>query len=292
MKKHFLTLTLAASTCIAIAEPLKTANLSTVVKDVKLSKSSSAAVPANTGQTVSDSTTVLTGRDSRAELSFTDQTVTRIGANSVFRFGKSERDLEIEKGSFLLQVPKNVGGAKIRTATVTAAITGTTVMMESGPGWIKFIVIEGEAALTNIKGNRVVVHSGEMIVMDPNAEKFPVVVLINLKKLLETSNLMDEKTFGPLNPNAIRLISEAIAKQMEDRRKGGLLTTNFIIFGPNRPLGIPAGEGNGGNKSIIFSVKGSYGDNFIGGSAGSGGVTTGGPPCVPTLGGPPCPPLL
>lgn len=33
--------------------------------------------------------------------------------------------MEIKQGSFLLQVPKNAGGATIRTSTVTAAITGT-----------------------------------------------------------------------------------------------------------------------------------------------------------------------
>lgn len=256
MKKYFLTLALAASTGIATAEPLKTASLSTVVKDVKVSKSSAAAVPASTGQTVSGSTTVLTGRDSRAELIFTDKTVTRIGANSVFRFGKSSRDLEIEKGSFLLHVPKNAGGAKIRTATVTAAITGTTIMVESGPGWVKFIVIEGEMVLTNAKGETVVVKAGEMIVMDPNAEKFPAKVTVNLKKLLDTSNLMKVETFGPLDPDAIKQISEAVSQQMEERRKGGLLPSNVIVRGPYAPLGNPAGDGKNGNKSIIAIVGG------------------------------------
>ena len=33
----------------------------------------------------------------------------------------------------LLQVPKGLGGAKIHTAAVTAAITGTTIMMDIAP---------------------------------------------------------------------------------------------------------------------------------------------------------------
>jgi len=260
MKKYFLTLSLAATAGMATAAPLKTANLSTVVNDVKVSKSSAAAVPASTGQTVDNSTTVLTGRKSRAELSFPDQTVTRIGANSVFRFGKTSRDLAIDKGSFLLQVPKNAGGAKIRTATVTAAITGTTTMIESSPGkWFKFIVIEGEAKLINQKGDEVVVFPGEMIVMEPNAKNFPRKIKINLKKLVATSKLMDEGTFGPLNQPAIALINEAISKQMDERRGGELLPSSVIIRGPDAPRLNPDGGGEGGNKSILESITGSKG---------------------------------
>jgi len=44
----------------------------------------------------------------------------------------------------LLRVPKNAGGAKINTAAVTAAITGTTVMLEFHKNsYVKFIVLEG-----------------------------------------------------------------------------------------------------------------------------------------------------
>ena len=44
----------------------------------------------------------------------------------------------------LLRVPKNAGGAQIKTAAVTAAITGTTIMLEYHPdAYIKFIVLEG-----------------------------------------------------------------------------------------------------------------------------------------------------
>ena len=49
----------------------------------------------------------------------------------------------------LLQVPKGIGGAKIRTAAVTASITGTTIMMEYHPKKsIKVLVLEGSLRLS------------------------------------------------------------------------------------------------------------------------------------------------
>jgi hypothetical protein len=54
----------------------------------------------------------------------------------------------------LLRVPKGAGGAKINSSAVTAAITGTTVMLETHAStkknknsYYKFIVLEGTARL-------------------------------------------------------------------------------------------------------------------------------------------------
>lgn len=254
MKNQILTLALVASAGAAIAAPLKSANLTTVVNDVKVSEKSSTPKAASEGQKLSGSSTVLTGRNSRAELSFADKTVTRIGANSVFRFGANSRDLAIDKGSFLLQVPKNAGGAKIRTATVTAAITGTTTMIEASSGqWFKFIVIEGEAKLINENGDEIAVFPGEMIVMDPNAANFPRKIKINLKKLIATSALMDDGTFGVLNGPAVDLINEAVNNQMEERREGEILPSGVIVRGPDAPRGTPDGGGSG-SKTIVGEI--------------------------------------
>lgn len=216
----------------AAAAPLKSASVTKVVNDVKVSERASSPRSANVGQRLGGSSTLLTGRESRAELTFQDQTITRIGANSVFRFGSGSRDMEIERGSFLLQVPKNAGGARIRTATVTAAITGTTTMMEFSPGqWIKFIVLEGSAHLTNRNGRTIAIPPGQMLVMHPDAENFPKPVTINIKKLVQTSRLMDRKTFGDLNAPAVALIDQSVEQQMVERRGGNLLPSGVIVSG-------------------------------------------------------------
>jgi cyclopropane fatty-acyl-phospholipid synthase-like methyltransferase len=63
-------------------------------------------------------------------LLFRDQTLTRLGADTFFSFTQGTRDLTLERGTLLLQVPKGRGGARIRTAAVTASITGTTILLE------------------------------------------------------------------------------------------------------------------------------------------------------------------
>jgi uncharacterized cupin superfamily protein len=226
------------------AAPLKAAVLTTAVKDVKVSEKSAAARPASVGQKLGTSSTLLTGRGSRAALMFQDKTVTRIGANSVFRFNSGTRDLAVEKGSFLLQVPKNAGGATIRTATVTAAITGTTVIVEFNPGkWNKFVCLEGNATITHQNGDKIVISAGQMLVMNPDAKSFPELIIINIKKMIETSNLMDDGIFGDLDQTAMNAIAETIAGQLQRRQMGNLIPQGLLGDGPYPHEDRPNGPG-------------------------------------------------
>lgn len=236
----------AANVCAA---PLKSANLTVKVKDVRISESSREAREANVGDKLTGSSTVLTGRQSRAELTFPDQTITRIGSNAAFRFNSGSRDMEITQGSFLLQVPKNAGGATIRTSTVTAAITGTTTMMEYSPGrWLKFICLEGTAKLRNKNGDSVDVPPGKMMVMHPDANKFPRLVIVNVDKMMKTSALTDGETFGPLDDGAVDAIDETIASQMGDKRDGSLLP-GYLIDRIGQNEGENAGDA--GTRDIV-----------------------------------------
>ena len=55
--------------------------------------------------TVQEKTAVRTGADSRSELTFTDQTLARLGANTIFTFNEGTRNLNLEGGVMLLRVP-------------------------------------------------------------------------------------------------------------------------------------------------------------------------------------------
>lgn len=105
---------------------LQEARVSQVIKDVKLLPNKAAPRPATLSDTVRDGTAVRTGVESRAELTFSDATLARLGANTIFSFNEGTRNLDLGGGAMLLRVPKNSGGAKINTA----AITGTTIMLE------------------------------------------------------------------------------------------------------------------------------------------------------------------
>src|SRR5213075_3319456 len=113
------------------AAQLKEARVTQVVKDVKLLPTGAAARPAAISDEVRDGTAVRTGVESRSELKFPDQTLARLGANTIFSFSEGTRDLNLQDGAMLLRVPKGAGGAKISSSAVTAAITGTTVMLET-----------------------------------------------------------------------------------------------------------------------------------------------------------------
>src|SRR5438045_3396093 len=156
-------LILVAPFAPARAAALREARISEVIQDVKLLPAQAAPRPAALRDEVRDGTAVRTGVDSRAELTFTDQTLARLGANTIFSFQEGTRNLELSGGAMLLRVPKDAGGAQINTAAVTAAITGTTVMLEYHPNaYIKFIVLEGTGRMfrKDHAGESVLIHAG------------------------------------------------------------------------------------------------------------------------------------
>ncbi len=223
----------------AHGDPLKSAKITQAVNEVQLFPDGSSARAATVGDTISGSTSVQTGRRSRSELTFTDNTVTRLGQNSVFSFRSGGRDMELTQGSILLQVPKSNGGATIRTATVTAAITGTTVMFEYSAGkWIKLITLEGTQKLfINGRKNPVLVPAGQMIIMHPDGQVVPNPVTIDIARLMATSALGGNGQFGPLSPKAEALIQETVDQQKQEKENGNLIPTFSVITGPGGRTG-------------------------------------------------------
>ena len=110
------------------AGTLQSAQVTRVYNDVDLVLPDKPAVAAKVTDVVSGKTSVETGTQSRAELQFNDQTIARLGANSLFSFDRGTRELNLNEGAILLQVPKNAGGATINTAAVTAPDAMATVI--------------------------------------------------------------------------------------------------------------------------------------------------------------------
>ncbi|MFK7910829.1 MAG: FecR domain-containing protein [Akkermansiaceae bacterium] len=247
MKTILLTTAAAVILPISVqAESLQSAKVTTRINDVRLYQPKKSARQAKLGDTIRGHSSVQTGRRSRAQLTFQDNTVTRLGANSTFSFRQGSRDINLNSGSILLQVPKNAGGATIRTATVTAAITGTTTLTEYNTGkWIKFITLEGTVSLylnkkKNIFGKpkRVKVPAGKMVIMRPDGEFITKPVDVDLKRLLQTSLLAGNKIFAPLSPEARREIARAVASQDQLKRKGILVSSNKVNRHPGSHIAI------------------------------------------------------
>jgi hypothetical protein len=106
------------------AADLGEAQVTQVVQDVKVVPTGSAARPATVNETVRQGNAVQTGTQSRSELTFRDQTMTRLGEKTIFNVGGEGRTIDMGSGQFLLYVPKKAGGAKVKMGPVTAAITG------------------------------------------------------------------------------------------------------------------------------------------------------------------------
>jgi hypothetical protein len=216
------------------AAELKEARVTEVVKDVKLLPTGAAPRPAEVSDDVRDGTAVRTGAESRSELKFPDQTLARLGANTVFSFNEGTRSLNLQDGAMLLRVPKGAGGAKISSSAVTAAITGTTVMVEthskkSKDSYYKFIVLEGTARLflPGQLGESVLVKAGQMIIMPSGGKKIPQAVDVDIQKIVQSSLLITG--FGPLGSE--QLIASEETRQSEQKSSGQLHETNLVIAG-------------------------------------------------------------
>jgi len=218
------------------ATQLKEARVTEVVKDVKLLPTGSTPRPAAVSDEVRDGTAVRTGVESRSELKFPDQTLARLGANTIFSFNEGTRSLNLQDGAMLLRVPKGAGGAKISSSAITAAITGTTVMVETHPltkkgkdSYYKFIVLEGTARLSvpGQLGESVLVKAGQMIIMPTGAKKIPEAVDVDIQKIMQSSLLITG--FGPLGSE--QLIALEQTRQAEQKASGQLHETNLMIAG-------------------------------------------------------------
>src|SRR5438270_126133 len=214
----------------ANAAELKEARVTQIVRDVKLLPNAAPARPAVVNDPVRDGTAVRTGVESRTELMFSDATLARLGANTIFSFTEGTRNLELTNGAMLLRVPKNAGGAKINTAAVTAAITGTTLMLEFHKNpYVKFIVLEGTGRifLPNRIGESVLVHAGQMLITKPDAKNLSNPVDVDIRQLRKTSRLI--KGFGKMGSE--NLIAKTATEQDKERAEGELYETNLAIYG-------------------------------------------------------------
>ena len=217
------------------AGPLTSAEVTKIINRVSLIEPAKGARPAVVRDVIKDDRGLQTGARSRSELLFQDNTLTRVGAETFFSFKTGTRDLTLEKGSMLLQVPKGLGGAKIHTAAVTAAITGTTIMMEYSPRkYLKVLVLEGRLRLSRNGsfGDSVTLHPGKMVIMRPDAKKIPEPIDVDLAQIVRTSILVNFPGSNILP--SMPLIQAAINDQAKELTKGTLVPTNLVMgYGTN-----------------------------------------------------------
>jgi FecR protein len=241
-----------------------------------------AARPAATGSVVQNQNVVRTGNESRAELEFTDLTLARMGANSIFSFDSQARALEFTQGALLFSKPANSGRVEVRSGAITAAITGSTGFISNQPAAILKTAkgkiasketttvlgmlegaIKGNAIWHTPSGARQIFHfslgPGDMLVAQANRR--PVVVQFNLPQFVKSTPLINAFSRPILNQPQL---FQAIANYEMDERRGFIRPTHVTLVTQPSQLGWVSGSI--ANSSFDASV------NQLGGSSsGSGG---------------------
>jgi len=155
----------------SLGAPLDHATITEVVNDVKiLDPQSLQGSPARTSAIFKTPEIMQTGAASRSEMVAEDQTITRVGADTLFSFEPRERTINLRQGSILFQSPSGKGGGVIRTESATASVLGTTIIVvATRDGGFKILVLEGTAQVTMPNGSRRIVHGGQLVVIKPGA---------------------------------------------------------------------------------------------------------------------------
>ncbi|MEJ0000079.1 MAG: FecR family protein [Verrucomicrobiota bacterium] len=162
----------AASLIAARGAELQQAAVTELYKTVSYQASAQAPQrPAAKGTVIHPTNIVRTGVDSRAELQFNDNTITRMGANSVFSFDQQSQTMDLSQGSVLFCKPKTSQTFEIATPAATCSISGTTGFVEyikpnrrsvTGHGTMIFGLVEGRTTVT-INGKQYPLRAGEML---------------------------------------------------------------------------------------------------------------------------------
>jgi hypothetical protein len=186
------------------------------------------ARPASVNDIVQEETVVRTGNESRAELGFSDETVVRLAANTAFDFNRGTRGLNLKEGAVLVQAPREANGTTIHAGSVTAAVAGTTVMIEYHPGFYKFLVLEGTARSyrPGHLGDSVLVRAGQMVFGNPEAALSDPVD-VDIDRFMKTSRFVTD--FHPLRSQK-SIVAES-QKQQREKSSKTLVDTNLVIFG-------------------------------------------------------------
>ncbi len=118
-----------------------------------------------------------TGVDSRAELVAADNTITRVGANTIFSFDQANRTVDLKQGSLLFHSPKGKGGGTIRTGSATASVLGTTIIVTATPsGGFKLLALEGTAEIKFLSGLSQKLQPGQMTFILPGGQRSPIII--------------------------------------------------------------------------------------------------------------------
>jgi hypothetical protein len=209
------------------AADLKQSTFTQVVNDVRIvSAADSSEKPAMVKAVFNMPDLVRTGTASRAELVAEDNTITRVGANTVFSFDPANRTIDLQQGSLLFHSPKGKGGGTIHTGSATASVLGTTIIVTTTRnGGFKVIDLEGHVAIKFLNGLEQHLAPGQMTFVLHDGHPAPVIT-IRLDDLTSDSKLV--QGFAEPLPS-LPLILEQVADQVKLIESGQAQDTGLLV---------------------------------------------------------------
>ncbi len=227
--RHILLGLVAAVPALCSGANIDRSTLTEVVNNVKIIEpASKKTTPAQVKEEFAAPNVLRTGPDSRAEMIAPDQTVTRVGQNTIFSFSRDSREIELQKGSILFQSPTGKGGGTIRTSAASAAVLGTTlIVVATKNGGFKVLLIEGSGRVRGPDGAVRTLNSGQMVYALPGG-KLSGVFEFRLSQQVGASNLVSgfKKKLASTDK-----IQKAINKQEKDIKSGAAVDTGLIATG-------------------------------------------------------------
>lgn len=162
-----------------------------------------------------------TGEQSMCELSLDDKSVTRIGANAIFSFTEKERLVKCDKGTFLVSKDPETETITVTTGSVTAAISGSTVVLDVKDDATHIAVAETTTGVvvTDKNGKSMTLQSGEGISATPNGMTSSTPQSVDVKDLTSSSPLFTEKGLPPLANDAL---IKGVASAQETAKAQGI----------------------------------------------------------------------
>ena len=151
------------------------------------SAQSSATSPASSGTRLQDGEYLKTGVKSRAALELANQSITRLGSNTIFNYSVSSNEIDLQAGTVLFSKPKDGKELTIKTAAVTAGIVGTTGFAQVRDHVTLFGLIEGDATL-KVGAHGYKLTAGEILRLAPGSA--PQIFFYNIPLFLKTSPLI------------------------------------------------------------------------------------------------------
>jgi hypothetical protein len=164
---------------------------------------------------------VGTGEQSMCELSLDDKSVTRIGANAIFSFTEQERLVKCDKGTFLVSKDPETETITVTTGSITAAISGSTVILDVRDDATHIAVAETTKGVivADKNGKSIILQSGEGISATPSGMTSSTAKSVDVKDLTSSSPLFTEKGLAPLANDAL---IKGVASAQETAKAQGI----------------------------------------------------------------------